>query len=70
MAEGLFTYYAENGVKRAELQFQKGNKEGSGVFYHPNEKNPVIVPVHGNRDLAKGTFFSILKDAGIEKEEI
>lgn len=29
----------------------------------------VIVPVHGNKDLAKGTFFAILKQAGINKTE-
>ena len=40
------------------------------VFYNSMEKKSVIVPVHGNRDLAKGTFFSILKDAGIEKDEV
>ena len=26
----------------------------------------VVVPVHGNRDLKKGTFLGILKQAGIE----
>ena len=27
----------------------------------------VVVPVHGNKDLPKGTYFAILKQAGIEK---
>ena len=40
------------------------------VFYNSEDNKSVIVPVHGNRDLAKGTFFSILKDAGIEKEDL
>ncbi len=28
------------------------------------------VPIHGNKDLAKGTFFSILKQAGVAKNEV
>ncbi|MFH1119916.1 MAG: type II toxin-antitoxin system HicA family toxin [Bacteroidota bacterium] len=30
----------------------------------------VIVPFHGGRDLKKGTFLAILKQAGIDKESI
>lgn len=30
----------------------------------------VVVPIHGNKDLAKGTFLSILKQAGISKDEV
>jgi predicted RNA binding protein YcfA (HicA-like mRNA interferase family) len=26
-----------------------------------------VVPVHGNKDLKKGTFLAILKQAGIDK---
>ena len=30
----------------------------------------IIVPVHSNKDLAKGTFYSILKQASINKNDI
>jgi predicted RNA binding protein YcfA (HicA-like mRNA interferase family) len=36
------------------------------VFYNAITQKTVIVPVHANRDLKKGTFLSILKQAGIE----
>lgn len=39
------------------------------VFYHPLERKTVMVPYH-NKDLAKGTLYSILKQAGIEKGQI
>lgn len=35
------------------------------VYFNPDTHKTIIVPVHANRDLKKGTFFSILKQAGI-----
>ena len=40
------------------------------LFYNPNTNKTVIVPVHGGKDLKKGTFFAIIKQAGIEKENL
>lgn len=37
------------------------------VFYNSTTNKTAIVPVHGNKDLKKGTFLSILKQAGIEQ---
>jgi predicted RNA binding protein YcfA (HicA-like mRNA interferase family) len=37
------------------------------IFYNAATNKTVSVPVHGGRDLRKGTFFSILKQAGIDK---
>ena len=37
------------------------------IFYNRASGKTVVVPVHGNRDLKKGTFLSILKQAGIDK---
>ena len=58
-----------------QLQEQKGYllKRVSGsdyVYFNPDLKKTVVVPVHGNKDIPKGTFMSILKQAGIPKEEI
>jgi predicted RNA binding protein YcfA (HicA-like mRNA interferase family) len=45
--------------------------KGSHHIYFNNELNRTIpVPVHGNRDMAKGTFFSILKQAGIDRNDV
>lgn len=40
------------------------------LYYNTKNGKTVIVPIHGNKDLAKGTFFTILKQAGIDKSEI
>lgn len=40
------------------------------LYYNPKTVKTVIVPMHGKKDLAKGTFFAILKQAGIDKSDI
>ncbi|MBC7937075.1 MAG: type II toxin-antitoxin system HicA family toxin [Rhizobacter sp.] len=40
------------------------------IFFHPVERKPIVVPVHGKKDITNGTFLSIIKQAGISKEEI
>lgn len=48
-------------------------KRASGshhVYYNATIGKTVIVPVHGNKDLKKGTFMAILKQAGIDKTEL
>jgi predicted RNA binding protein YcfA (HicA-like mRNA interferase family) len=40
------------------------------IFFHTELKKTVVVPVHGNKDIPKGTFMSIVKQAGILKDEI
>jgi predicted RNA binding protein YcfA (HicA-like mRNA interferase family) len=39
------------------------------IYYQPEIKRRVIVPLH-KTDLPKGTFFEILRQAGISKEEL
>ncbi len=36
------------------------------LYYNGMSRKTVIVPVHGNKDLPKGTFYAILKQAGIK----
>jgi predicted RNA binding protein YcfA (HicA-like mRNA interferase family) len=48
-------------------------KRSSGshqVFYNSNTKITFIVPVHGNKDIKKGTFLAIIKQAGIDKNDL
>ncbi len=40
------------------------------IYFHPQLKKGVVVPVHSNKDIPLGTFKSILKQAGISKDEI
>jgi predicted RNA binding protein YcfA (HicA-like mRNA interferase family) len=65
------SYTAKEIVK---LLYQKGfvldRVKGSHHIYRlPDGSKRVVVPMH-NRDLPKGTFHSILKQAGIDKTEI
>jgi predicted RNA binding protein YcfA (HicA-like mRNA interferase family) len=40
------------------------------IYFHNELKKTVVVPVHGNKDIPKGTFMSIIKQAGISKDEL
>ncbi len=46
----------------------KRSKGSHHIFYNPISNITVIVPLH-NKDVKKGTFLSILKQAGIDKNE-
>lgn len=53
-----------------EIGFQLDHKTGSHfIFYEPKTKRRATVPFH-NKDLPKGTLLSILKQAGVTKEEL
>lgn len=39
------------------------------IFYHPLYKRRVVVPYH-IKDLPKGTLLSILKQAGLDREDM
>ncbi|AQG77999.1 type II toxin-antitoxin system HicA family toxin [Spirosoma montaniterrae] len=54
-----------------ERGWQLQRIKGSHHIYFSEELNRTIpVPMHGNRDMAKGTFFSILKQAGIDRSDV
>jgi predicted RNA binding protein YcfA (HicA-like mRNA interferase family) len=40
------------------------------IYFHQELRKTVVVPMHGNKDIPKGAFISILKQAGISKDEI
>lgn len=40
------------------------------LYYNPATNITVIVPMHGGKDIKKGTFFAIIKQAGIDKKEL
>jgi predicted RNA binding protein YcfA (HicA-like mRNA interferase family) len=49
-----------------ELKRIKGSHH---FFQHPISGKITVVPMH-NKDLPKGTFLAILKQAGIDKNEL
>lgn len=48
----------------------KRSKGSHHIFYNVSTNKTAVVPTHGNKDLKKGTFLAILKQAGISKEEL
>jgi predicted RNA binding protein YcfA (HicA-like mRNA interferase family) len=48
----------------------KRSKGSHQLFFNSISNKTVIVPIHGGKDLKKGTFLAILKQAGINKNEI
>lgn len=45
--------------------YLKRVKGSHKLFHNPISNKTVVIPVHGNRDLKKGTFMAIVKQAGI-----
>jgi predicted RNA binding protein YcfA (HicA-like mRNA interferase family) len=48
----------------------KRAKGSHQVYYRAEDNNTVIVPYHGGKDMKLGTFLSILKQAGIDKNSL
>ena len=44
----------------------KRAKGSHTLYYNPINNKTIIVPFHNGKDLKKGTFLAILKQAGIE----
>lgn len=48
----------------------KRSKGSHQLYFNPVSNKTVIVPFHSGTDLKKGTFLTIFKQAGIEKENL
>jgi len=48
----------------------KRSKGSHQIFFNPLTNKTTIVPVHSGKDIKKGTFLAICKQAGIDKSEI
>ena len=54
----------------AKFGFQLDHKTGSHfIFYNSKTKRRAVVPRH-QKDLPKGTLLTILKEAGITREDL
>ena len=52
-------------LENAGFQFKRA-KGSHRVYYNPMSNKTIIVPFHNGKELKKGTFLAILKQAGIE----
>jgi len=50
--------------------FFKRSKVSHQIYFNPITNKTIIVPVHGGKDMKKGTFLSILKQAGINTNSV
>ena len=48
----------------------KRTKGSHQLYYNSGTNKTIIVPVHGNKDMKKGTFLGIIKQAGIDINDI
>jgi predicted RNA binding protein YcfA (HicA-like mRNA interferase family) len=48
----------------------KRSKGSHQIFYNPATNITIVVPVHGNKDIKKGTLLAILKQADLDKKEL
>lgn len=48
----------------------KRSKGSHQLYYNPVTNKTIIVPVHNGKDLKKGTFLAIIKQAGLDKNDL
>ena len=48
----------------------KRAKGSHQLYYNPESNKTVIVPVHGGKDLKKGTFLAVIRQAGLDKNNL
>ena len=48
----------------------KRSRGSHQLFHNPDTNKTVTVPFHGSKDMKKGTFYAILKQAGIERNNL
>ena len=60
----LIKYLEENGFI---LKRSKGSHQ---LYHNPATNKTVVVPVHGGKDMKKGTFLAVIKQAGLDKNDL
>lgn len=65
-------YSARNLIRLLEQRgfYYKRANGSHHLYYNASTGKTIIVPVHGNKDLSKGLFFALLKQADIDKTDI
>ena len=48
----------------------KRSKGSHHIYYNSETHKTVVVPMYAKKDLPKGTFFTIIKQAGISKDKL
>lgn len=48
----------------------KRSKGSHHLYYNAVTNKTVIVPVHGGKDMKKGTLLAVIKQAGLDKNDL
>ena len=48
----------------------KRSKGSHQIYFNSLSNITIVVPVHGSKDIKKGTLLAILKQVGIDKNEL
>ena len=48
----------------------KRSKGSHHLYYNPDTKKTAIVPLHGGKDMKRGTYLAVLKQAGLDKNDL
>jgi predicted RNA binding protein YcfA (HicA-like mRNA interferase family) len=60
----LIKFLEENGF------IFKRSKGSHQLYYNPVTNKTVIVPLHGGKDMKKGTFLAVVRQAGLDKNDL
>jgi len=60
----LIKFLEENGF------IFKRTKGSHQLYYNPATNKTIIVPVHGGKHMKKGTFLTVIKQAGLDKNDL
>jgi len=68
--ESASRFYIAKGFPQFKADCELEDTSGSHcIFYNPVSRSPPVVPSH-NRDVPKGTLMSLLREAGLTREEL
>jgi predicted RNA binding protein YcfA (HicA-like mRNA interferase family) len=69
---GLAAVSGKQLVKALEQRgwYVKRIKGSHHALRHPTFPDTIVVPIHGNRPIAKGTLGNILRTAGMSRDEL
>lgn len=64
----LTAKYLVGVIERNGFLFKR-SKGSHRIYHNPKTNKTIVVPFHG-KELPKGTFYAILRQAGIDKNKI
>jgi predicted RNA binding protein YcfA (HicA-like mRNA interferase family) len=48
----------------------KRAKDSHQIYHNPVTNKTIVIPLHGNKDMPRGTYYAILKQADIDRNKL